>query len=167
MFQEEIEITPSMNAGELHDIMMNMGPKLVLKTIKALVNHQVQLLPQDLEGDYKPAPKIFKEDTRLSTLNDLKDLYNKIRGLSPYPGSYFEIFVDGELLPLKVYEANLEYGLRLTNDHQLFVENKKIGIQHPQGVLWIENLQWPGKRRMKTTEFINGFKYSNNLDVKP
>lgn len=167
MFQEEINITPTMNAGELHDIMMNKGPQLVLKTISAISNNEIQLIPQDLDGDYKPAPKIFKEDTRLSTMLSLKDLYNKIRGLSPYPGSYFEIVVDGEIQPLKVFEAKPEYDVRITDNHKLFVENKKIGIQHPQGVLWIENLQWPGKRRMKIAEFINGFKYSDNLDVKP
>ena len=167
IYQEEIDITPTMNAGELHDKMMEMGPSLVLKTIKSIESGNLNLIPQDLEKEYKPAPKIFKEDTRLSPTQDLRGLNNKIRGLSPYPGSFFDLIIDGKPQPLKVFEAHPEFGKRVTRDHQLFVENKRMGIQHPEGILWIEALQWPGKRRMKSAEFVNGFKHTENLDVKP
>ena len=171
IFRKEIEIFPEETGGQLHDRMMKQGAELVLKTVQAVEAGNFPLTSQ--ENFIAPnesliaAPKIFKADCRLDFSNSVEKLFNQVRGLSPMPAAYLEIknASTGELVGVKVFLATFEkatvssFGKVLT-DHQSFLK-----ISAADGMLNILELQWPGKKRMKTAEFLRGFKWDNQWMV--
>ncbi|GAB5558034.1 MAG: methionyl-tRNA formyltransferase [Schleiferiaceae bacterium] len=166
LFQEKVSISPTMTAGELHDELMNLSGPLALKTLEAIESGDYKAIPQDLSIDYKHAPKIFKEDMLVPLKQPLQVAYNHIRGLSPYPGAHIEVLQEGETIAVKILSCHIEPNAQMGKTYSLGVYGKKLGLQHPDGMLWIETLKWPGKRLLKTSEFLNGFKFSEFLDVK-
>ena len=153
LMQEEISITPDMNAGMLHDVLMEHGAELVVKTVKALVSADITPKPQEATGELKPAPKLFKETCKIDWQLNSKTIRNFIRGLSPYPGAWTQI-TNGNDAKLKIYKAsistsNLDAGTMLVKDKNLFIGTG-------DGSLRIEELQMPGKKRMQTQQLLNG-----------
>ncbi len=163
IFQEKTAISESETVGELHDRLMIMGAELVVKTLHALETDNYTLRRQaDRAGEgqgHKIAPKIYKEDCRLDWKKPAREVYNKIRGLSPYPAA-FTIFISekGETYSVKIYRAklggnspNLKPGAMHTNG------KKYLSIGSHDGNLEILELQMPGKKRMEVVQFLNGF----------
>lgn len=157
LLQEKIEIGPNETTGELHDRMKDAGGKLVVDTVKAILEGNIEPKAQDLEGKYKRAPKLDKELPRIDWNNTAQDLHNKIRGLSPYPGAVSEF--DGRAMkiyrsamhPLEGGDQNSPIGTRRLSKSKMFFRAKDG---------WIEVLvmQLPGKRAMPTEEFLRGWK---------
>src|SRR5688572_14650418 len=98
--QQKISISREDNAGTLHDKLMEAGAELLLKSVKAVRDNNIQPIPQP-EGDFPLAPRIFPEDCKIDFNSDAKKLYNFVRGLSPYPGSW--TLMDGKRI--KILEA--------------------------------------------------------------
>ena len=76
------------NVGTVHDKLMVLGGKLVIETVDAILQGTVKAMPQDkmaVQGELRPAPKIFKDTCRINWRQSAKSVYNFIRGLSPYP----------------------------------------------------------------------------------
>lgn len=170
IFQERVPISNNDNAGILHDRLMEVGAKLVLKTVEAINTDQIKTRPQSdfKESELKPAPKIFKEDCRIDWNKDTDAIYNFIRGLSPYPCSFTALISpENKELGLKIYNATKEL-----DDH-----NKKPGsidtdgknyfrIATSDGYISVNFLQLAGKKRMKTDELLRGFSISNQWICK-
>ncbi len=162
IFQERVEITPDMSAGELHDKLMYTGADLLVKTVNAMADGNYPLLDQDhlLAGrEPKSAPKIFKEDMKVDWTANMDTIYNHIRGLSPFPTAWTELKnnKNGEVVSLKVFKAE-----RLTRKQNecvaLSTDGKSfLDIHVKDGVIRIKELQLSGKKRMKTEEFLRGF----------
>ena len=95
IFREKTTISTTDNAETLHDRLMVMGAKLVLKTVDAVIDNSVTSIPQDElkagELELKPAPKIFKDDCRVNWNKNREEIFNFIRGLSPYPAAWTEL----------------------------------------------------------------------------
>ena len=93
IMREKVQIGDKMTAGELHDTLMNLGNDVVVKTIRMIeegkVNAQSQNVVIEKENlTLKPAPKIFKEDMHIRWNDTAENIYNHVRGLSPYPASF-------------------------------------------------------------------------------
>src|SRR5699024_1664925 len=89
IFQEKISISDNETAGTLHEKMLPIGSHLVLKTVEAIKNGKIEKKQQnDITDHLKTAPKIYKADCAIQWDNDSSQIYNHIRGLSPYPGAY-------------------------------------------------------------------------------
>src|SRR5690606_22487587 len=108
LFAEKVAIGDDETAGDVHEKLMRTGADLVVKKVTAIENNSYQEKPQDEildeEGkalDTKHAPKIFKETCLIDWSKPVNDVYNHIRGLSPYPAAYTHL--DGKTL--KVYSA--------------------------------------------------------------
>lgn len=171
IFREEIPIIPVENAGELHDRMMEKGAALVLKTVKAIEQERYSMQEQSdfirPGEELKSAPKIFKEDCRINFSNSVASIFNQVLGLSPYPGAYFELKneIDNVVIAVKVLKASFDTTPG-SKPCQLVTDQKHIlKIGATDGYLLIEELQWPGKKRMKTEEFLRGFALGNNWTV--
>lgn len=162
IFQERVEIGESMTAGELHDQLMYTGADLLVKTVEAMASGDYPLLDQAglLAGrEPKYAPKIFKEDMKVDWSMDMDTIYNRIRGLSPFPTAWTELKnkTTGKMVSLKIFETERvpgEYGEEgaLVTDNKTFLEVRVKG-----GAIRIKELQLSGKKRMKTDEFLRGF----------
>ena len=162
--QHKTAIGREETAGELHDRLMLTGAELVLRTVRDIERGKVQTRSQDellMRGEaITAAPKIFREDTRLDFSKGVQDLYNQVRGLSPYPGAFFETDVKGhEPLSIKVYRCHplFESG---SVPGKLFTDNQSyLRIGAIDGYLDLLEVQIPGKKRMSVAELLRGFHF--------
>lgn len=86
IMQRKIEILPEDNVGDVHDKLMHLGAGMVVETVNAILDGNLQTQPQP-EGDFIPAPKIFKEDCHIDWSRNAEIIHNHVRGLSPYPAA--------------------------------------------------------------------------------
>jgi methionyl-tRNA formyltransferase len=168
LFQQAVPVSETMNAGELHDLLMNTGSKLMLKTVEAIhVAHNggkpLEFFIQD-DSKATHAPKIFKDTCKINWNKTTSEVHNLIRGLSPYPGAYTE-FMDqhGKLISMKLFKASIS-NTKHANAGSLISDNKSfIKVACADGVLEIEELQLQGKRKMRVKELLNGFEFPQPL----
>lgn len=158
LLQEQIEILDTMDVGDLHDELMVLGSKLIIKTVELLKTGNYKLKPQPSE-DKKTAPKLNRDNCKIDWCDSLDNVYNKIRGLSPYPGAWTFLSNNDEKIEVKIYESdkireqhNFEFGKIITN-------KKEIKIAVKNGFLKILNLKIAGKRRMDAKSLLNGYSF--------
>jgi methionyl-tRNA formyltransferase len=169
ILQQKIGIDKTDDFKSLHDKMMNAGAALVLKTIEAIVKGNVTLIDQETLADnyttLKPAPKILKEDCKINWNKPVEDIYNFIRGLSPWPVAY-TVFTDesGKEYYIKIYKVSFEKVHHVHQPGMVETDNKHyIKVYAADGVIIIESLQMSGKKRMMTEELLRGFSFSGEV----
>jgi methionyl-tRNA formyltransferase len=171
IFQERITILPGENAGELHDRMMAAGADLVLKTTRAIFSGSIRPFDQQQLIDFsiplKPAPKIFRENCLIDWSKTSDDIYNLIRGLSPYPTAFtFFTSPAGEKYAVKIYRGEKSYRKRDMQASTLVTDGKKsLSVVTSDGTIDILELQLAGKKTMKTEEFLRGFRIFSDWKV--
>lgn len=158
LLQHKLEIGPDETAGELHDRLMTIGADLVVQTVDGILKHTIQPIPQDLILiQPSHAPKIFKQDCKIDCSRNPVELFNLIRGLSPFPAAFLEFLKkDGTVGSLKVFKCTISPGEpipgTILTDGRSFL---KIGVNG--GFLSLLDVQLAGKKRMKIEEFLRGF----------
>lgn len=166
IFQEKTDIGANENVGQLHDKLMQIGAGLVLKTVKSIESGTVQSLKQiiNLDEPLKSAPKLNKENTRLNCKNNYSDAYNFIRGLSPYPAAYSELYnpSTGLNLSLKIFDATPHQFEHTNPFGAIETDNKSyFRVYFRKGYLDLKEIQIAGKKRMPIKDFLNGFKFED------
>ena len=149
IFSEAVEIGDDETVGELHDKLMNVGSELLVKTVDAIESGDYTLISQDslLNGqEPKHAPKIFKDDCMVDWTAKINDIYNLIRGLSPYPAAW-SVFESesGENINLKIYRARKELSDTAKKTGSLLSDGKtylKVAVK--EGYIYIDELQLAG-----------------------
>jgi methionyl-tRNA formyltransferase len=158
LLNEKVKIEDNDTAGILHDKLMHAGARTLIKTIEGLKNGSITAIPQD-ETDSKSlkhAPKIFKEDCVIDWNNSTEQVYNKIRGLSPYPAAY--TLLDGKVL--KIYEANKEQNSSKKTAGTFHTDGKSfLKFNTTDGCINLISLQIQGKKRMSVEEFLRGYRF--------
>lgn len=163
LFQEEIDIWENDTVGTIHDTLMELGAKLVLKTVDALAEGNYTAIPQsELTGDapIKHAPKIFKEDCKIDWSKSTEEVRNLIRGLSPYPAAWSMLVnkEDNSEIQSKIYFAMQVEGKPDLQPGELISDGKHfIKVACADGWLQITDIQIAGKKRMKVQDFLRGF----------
>jgi methionyl-tRNA formyltransferase len=171
IFQEKISIYPEETAGELHDRMKLAGAQLVLKTTEAVVSGHITTTDQgrffDPSVPLKAAPKIFRQDCRIDWIQSAVNIYNKIRGLSPYPAAYANfISPSGETVAVKIFKATLSKSTGHTSPGSIVTDGiTRVSIGTSDGLIDIIELQQAGKRKMNTDEFLRGFRLNSDWRV--
>jgi len=158
LFQEKISIGEDETAGELHDRLMVLGAEVVLKTANAIKQGNVKLYSQnDIEAT--KAPKIFTEDCQINWDDTSDNVYNLIKGLSPYPGAW--TILDEK--NFKILKARKEFGQEMTDAGNIFTDNKKyLKISTNDGLINILEVKMQGKKKMDIKSFLNGYKIESN-----
>lgn len=156
--QVKVAINENDNAGIVHDKLMIQGADLLLKTIQAIFNNNVNPIDQNqlTNQNLKAAPKIFKNDCQLDWNNSSVALFNKIRGLSPYPASYTTIQNGDTKKTLKILAATYIKD-QANHSHQIKIYNNTLYMGCNDGWILPIEVQLEGKKRMKTIDFLNGF----------
>ncbi len=157
-FQQKVEIQRSDYLDDVHDRLKDVGADLMIRTVDAICDGTLKLEEQDNEGITK-APKIYHEDCELDFSMKAFSLYNKVRGLSPYPAAWTHL---GER-KIKIYKA--QYADHFHGKQSgIFITNGKdfLGILCTNGILFIEEIQMEGSRRMEVAMFLNGFGLKKN-----
>jgi methionyl-tRNA formyltransferase len=154
LLTKEVAITPTMNAGELHDLLMQVGAETLVKSLALIENGNTKGTPQG-DDNNKMAPKIFKEHCLINFNQKGQNIYNLIRGLSPYPAAFMHF--DNKIL--KVYESSFEATNHKEPIGKMMSDNKtflKVACQ--DGYINLLQIQLEGKKRMKVDEFLRGNK---------
>ena len=148
---ERVAIGPDMTAGDLHDRLAAIGGDLMHRALGALERGSLQVVPQPDSG-VTYAEKISKAETRIDWSRPAREVHNHIRGLSPFPGSWFEL--PGEKAPVrvKVLRSTLVSGSGAPGT----ALDDNLTISCGEGAIRIIELQRAGKHQMKADEFLRG-----------
>lgn len=159
-----IPIGENDNVGLIYDQLMKIGADMVIETVDNIINGTLNTYPQP-EGEFTPAPKIFKEDCRIEWTKSALEIHNHIRGLSPYPAAFSTLIdVTGKPIDVKIFESRLVKDAASTIGMQpgeVKVDGKKMFVSTGDGMLEILSLQPAGKKRMETSAFLLGYHPKN------
>ena len=166
LLREEVPIFPFENAGDLHDRLMKLGARLVIRTITDIVENRVRELPQTkLISRGNPAnlaPKIHPNDCIIDWNKNVSKIHNLVRGLAPYPCAKSWFKSDSTSLSFKIFESQPEIASHINKPGTILSDGKNfIRIGCKDGFLNIVSLQLEGKKRMSTFEFLKGFRIAD------
>ena len=170
--QVRIPILETDNVGDVHDKLMMLGGQLVTDTVDRILDGTVKAIPQEeMEPgtELKPAPKIFKETCRIDWEHKkLEQLYNFVRGLSPYPAAWTELVrAEGEKpVVMKIYQTAKEATVHSLKTGSVCTDGKSyLKIAVDGGFLVLQEIQIAGKKRMPVTDFLRGARIDENYFV--
>jgi methionyl-tRNA formyltransferase len=160
--QKRIPISETDNAGTVHDKLMTIGAKLVTKTVDMIIEGKTDSIPQEnlcsSLTELHHAPKIFKETCRINWDSASNNIYNFIRGLSPYPAAWSEfVSPDGTRTTMKIYDAE-----KRIKRHKLevgaltLVDKNTLDVATVDGFIRLKHIQIAGKKAMPAADFLNG-----------
>lgn len=147
---ERVAIGPDMTAGDLHDVLARLGADLMLRALSALERGSLTLTPQPQAG-VTYAAKIEKSETRIDWMKPAQAVHDHCRGLSPFPGAWFEL-VDHPAMRLKVLRTTRAEGAGTPG----LVLDERLTIACGEGAVRILELQRAGRAPMKADEFLRG-----------
>lgn len=174
MYRYDCRIEPEDTAGDVHDKLMEIGAKLVVNTVEAIIDRNVELRVQKsfIQGSeiLHPAPKLTRELCHIDWDGKTRNIYNLIRGLSPYPAAFTELSKDDKALQLKIYKS-----VKVTGDEYLtMLEQNGLSSAAPgtvlsdgksylafstaDGAISVTEIQLAGKKRMAVKDFLIGFR---------
>ena len=156
----ETAIGTNESAGELHDRLMELGSKTVTQTLALLENGKVTTTIQEDNAEIKTAYKLNKENCKIDWHQPASEIHNLIRGLSPYPAAWCFMSDKGEEWNVKIYQSNIVIEAHTLAVGQLVCTKKELKIAVRDGFIQIESLQFPGKKKMNTAEFLNGIQFT-------
>ena len=157
---QKINIGDSETAGELHDRMKEIGADLILKTINGLGEGTLKETPQEQLSTLLHAPKIFTETCKIDWTKKAEDIYNLIRGLSPYPAA-FTFLKDKKL---KIYKVEKEITDTNKSRGEISTDYKTyLKFCCSNGFISVKELQLEGKKKMNIEDFLRGYKPPLNL----
>ena len=174
MYRYDCKIGPDETVGEVHDKLMELGSKLVVNTVEAIVENNVELRVQRsfIQGSeiLRPAPKLTRELCHIDWNGKTKDVYNLIRGLSPYPAAFTELTKDDKTLQMKIYgSAKVEgedyaamlqaNGMEAAAPGTVLSDGKTyLAVTTADGAISVTELQLAGKKKMAVKDFLIGFR---------
>jgi len=174
LYRYDCRIGPDETVGEVHDKLMDMGSKLVVQTVEALIENNAELRVQKsfIQGSeiLHPAPKLSRELCHIDWNCKTKDVYNLIRGLSPYPAAFTELTKEDKVLQMKIYRAAKvvgdeyasmlrENGMSQAAPGTILSDGKSyLAFATADGAVSVTELQLSGKKRMPVKDFLIGFR---------
>ena len=185
MLRQECPVTPEDTAGTLHDKLMPIGAELVVQTVQGIIEKNIETRVQRsfIQGSevLKPAPKLTRELCHIDWNDSTKNIYNLIRGLSPYPAAFTELVQEsGAPVQLKIY-----FGERVEGDAframldkagqssagtpgRIISDGKSFfAITTADGAISVTDLQMAGKKRMDVKAFLAGFRNPETWGTTP
>ena len=169
--QVRVPIADTDDVGAVHDRLMLLGGQLVTDTVDDILAGRVTPIPQEqmpTDTPLRPAPKIFKDTCRIDWNRPAKQVYDFIRGLSPYPAAWTELQQPGQPpVVLKIFESE-----KLPQPHSLPVGTVQtdgktyLRVAAADGFVGIRSLQLPGKRRLSVEELLRGFRLVQPAQVE-
>lgn len=158
LMQESCPITHDDTAETLHDRLAEMGRRMVVATLDGIANGSLSPTIQPIVAEMRPAPKIFKADCAIPWHKNGEEIYNFVRGLSPYPAATMQLTSPkGEELTYKIYKVLFQPAPNTTPGDLQTDEKKEIKVSVSDGFVHILELQPSGKRRMTVEEFLRGY----------
>lgn len=164
LLKESFPIGENETAGDVHDKMKEIGAAVLVKTVKSLADGSINEIPQDSKLRtpnselLKHAPKIHTDTCRINWSKPVEELFNMVRGLSPYPAAFT---IMNEKM-LKIYKAKKEFIIPTHIEGEYETDGKTfLKIACTNGYLHLLEIQLEGKKKMGIEEFLRGFRNAN------
>jgi len=153
LMQRKMEIYDEDTTGDVHDRMMEMGAEVVLESVKKIESKNYELTPQD-NSKVSKAPKIHPETCEIDFNKSTVEVYNFIRGMSPFPSSWTTL----DDKKLKIFRVTKGYDAPLQDPGTYYSDGKNfLRFITLDGYVELTELQIQGKRRMSIKDFLNGY----------
>ena len=165
ILSDETEIDPNENAGLLHDRLMLLGSETVLNTLTLIEKGNISTTIQEENAEIKTAYKLNKENCKIDWTKSTREIFNLIRGLSPYPSAWCFFQDKNEEWNVKIHEAKMVLENHNFESGSLICSKKEMKIAVKDGFIQVISLQFPGKKKMNVGELLNGMTFSNNAKV--
>jgi methionyl-tRNA formyltransferase len=158
LMQEKISVQDHTTAGELHDVMKEVGAQLLLKTIEGLINGTITEKPQtNSSAALKTAPKIHVEHCQIDFNQNADTVHNLIRGLSPFPGAFTKLGDKN----FKIYKTQIEVGSPDETPGNYLTDGKSyLKFACRNGYVSCKEVQLEGKKRLDIETFLRGYRFS-------
>lgn len=160
LLQKRVAVGEKETAGELHDKLKQTGASLLVETVKGLADGSIREKPQEgivsarvLQSTH--APKIFTETCRIDWLKSADEIYNLIRGLSPFPGAFTEL--NGKIFKIYTAEKYVTVNAGVPGTYQSDGRTY-LRFACSDGYINPKEIQAEGKKRMMIEEFLRGFR---------
>lgn len=148
---ERVTIGENVTTGELHDKLMLLGADLMVRALAALERGSLSFTPQASEG-VTYANKIDKSESRIDWSRPARDVHNHIRGLSPFPGAWFEAEIDGKPVRVKALRSQLSQGSATPGS----LLDDALTVATGEGAVKLVEVQRAGAKAMSAKEFLRG-----------
>jgi methionyl-tRNA formyltransferase len=149
--ERRVPIPPDMTAGQMHDALARLGADLMVDALSALERSSLTLTPQPADG-LTYAAKLTNEETRIDWSRPAQAVHDHIRGLSPFPGAWCELAVDGKLTRLKVLRTTLAAGSAPPGT----LVDQALTVACGEDAVRILELQRAGRQAMSAGDFLRG-----------
>ena len=157
ILQKRTPITDGDNAGTIHDRLMSIGAAAVVETVDCIIAGIAPKTPQPQGVTLKSAPKIFKETCRVDWTQSCHQIFNFVRGLSPYPAAWSVLHTDAKTIDIKLFEVTREPAAHTLQAGQVVCDGKNyLKVAVADGFVKIESLQPAGKKRMSAADWLRG-----------
>ncbi|HEX9601594.1 MAG TPA: methionyl-tRNA formyltransferase [Mariniflexile sp.] len=166
ILQDSIAINPEENAGSLHDKLMHLGSELVLKTVELIQQGSVKTIPQTESSDIKTAYKLDRDNCKIDWNDSLENIYNLIRGLSPYPAAWCTLINGNDTLDIKIYAADKEHASHNYSTGTIISTKKELKVAVSKGYIIIKEIKLPGKRTMDIKSLLNGYHFEAHAKMR-
>ncbi len=160
IMQLPFDIPDDADVEYVYDGLMHLGADICLQTLERIITADgyPETVAQD-DSSLHPAPKIFKETCEIDWSKTAKQVYDFIRGLSPYPGAWTTLVApDGKETVLKIFKTRKTGKPTTAGRGSITVEGKSLLVAAGDEWLSMEELQLAGKKRMPVRDFLNGMK---------
>ena len=165
ILQETIDIYSNENAGSLHGKLMDNGSQLVLKTVSSIEKGNVKTIPQKETAAIKTAYKLNRDNCKINWNDEIDNIYNHIRGLTPYPAAWCTLINGDDKLDIKIYKVEKEFGSHSLESGTIMSSKKELKIAVPKGYIIITEIKLPGKRAMDVKSLLNGYTFHENAKM--
>ncbi len=157
LLQIEVPIAETDDAGALHDRLMAVGAELVVRTVEGLASGGLVGQSQPEGATLRPAPKIFRKDCRLDFGLPAREVCNRIRGLSPYPGAWAIMHHEGRPdEEVKLFAPGVLGGGSGATVGAVRAEGDALCIRCADAWLAVGEMQPAGRKRMPVVDYLRG-----------
>jgi methionyl-tRNA formyltransferase len=165
ILSSETAISRDENAGQLHDRLMQLGSETVLETLEVIEKGNITTIIQNENSEIRTAYKLNKENCKIDWTKSVEEIYNLIRGLSPYPSAWCFFQDKNEEWNVKIHEVKMILEKHTIAAGILICSKRGMKIAVKDGYIEVISLQFPGKKKMTVGELLNGIAFSEDAKV--
>lgn len=162
ILQEKLKINKGENAGGLHDRLMGIGAKLVVKTIELISQGNVETIIQPEGKSLNTAPKLDPETCKINWDQEGAKIQNHVKGLSPFPGAWTILTNGEETIKVKIYEGTSIKASHSLKPGTIKADKDSLWVAVKDGFFNIDSLQLAGKKRLSAKDVLNGLQFEKN-----
>jgi len=164
ILQKECRIRDDETVGELHDTLMHLGADLVIETVKQIEEDTITTTRQP-ELEEKTAYKLFPDNCKIDWSDTLDNIYNKVRGLNPFPAAWTTLHNNGVETNAKIYSVSKETITHSNPIGSLVIDKKSLKVAADKGYLIINEIKLSGKKKMDMQSLLNGLHFSSDAKM--